>query len=369
VNNLIIIPLFINGSDTLHFVLDTGVQTALLTNIDNGKILNINGVRTVQIRGLGDGEPIEAYQSHGNQFQMSDILGVNIDMLVLKEDIFLLSQKLGLPVHGLIGYDIFKSFVVEVDYDKNLLILHNPQKFKRKKKKGKIVPISIENTKPYIKAKITQEDSSKIEVKLIIDTGASHSISLDKNDTSHIILPTKTMDAFLGKGLNGDIKGKIGRLISLQVLDYQLFDLVSSYPDEIYTKNVQGVAKRHGNLGGDVLKRFRVIFDYQNAQILLKPSRKFKDPFNYDMSGIDLNTPLPGFPLYIISNITQSSPAQLAGLQKDDQIVNIDGKNAADYSLNDLITIFQSKHGKKIKITVKRNEQTLKTTLVLKKVI
>jgi hypothetical protein len=369
VNNLIIIPLFINGSDTLHFILDSGVQTALLTSLEYGKMLSIHGAKTIHIRGLGDGEPIEAFQSYGNRFELRDILGVNVDMLVLKKDIFFLSQKLGLPVQGLIGYDIFKHFVVEIDYDDRLLTLHNPKKYKIKKKKGKILPISIENTKPYLKAKIIQEDSSQVNVKLIIDTGASHSISLDQSDSSHIILPQKTMDAFLGKGLNGDIQGKIGRLLALQIDNFMLQNPVSAYPDKTYTKNVQGVANRHGNLGADVLRRFHVVFDYQNVRIILKPSKKFKEPFNYDMSGIDVNTPLPGFPLYIIANITESSPAYVAGLKKDDQLVAIDGRNAADYSLNDIIMMFQSRHGKKIKITVKRNDQTVKTTLILQRVI
>ena len=369
VNNLIIVPMFINGSDTMRFILDTGVESVLITELTQRDSLNLLYVRKINIRGLGLGEEIEAFQSYGNNFEFSGIVGKNIDMLILKQDIFFLSSKLGMEVHGLIGYDIFKSFIVEIDYDKQLLTLHNPARVKRKKLKGVVFPLSIENTKPYLHASITQDDSSKIDVKLIIDTGASHSISLDKTDSSLIKIPLQTIESYLGKGLSGDIKGKIGRILALKLADFQLKDIAASYPDEIYTKNVVGVGHRNGNLGADVLKRFHVIFDYQSKQLLLRPSQQFKKPFNYNMSGLDVGTPLPGLPLYVIAGVTTHSPAHEAGLQQNDQIMTIDGTNVSQYTLNDILELFQSKPGKKIKLTVMRNATTVKAVIILKRPI
>lgn len=369
VNNLIIIPMFINGSDTMRFILDTGVESVLITELTKRDSLNLLYVRKINIRGLGLGEEIEAFQSYGNNFEFSDIVGKNIDMLILKQDIFFLSSKLGMEVHGLIGYDIFKSFIVEIDYDRQLLTLHNPARVKRKKLKGVVFPLSIENTKPYLHASITQDDSSQIDVKLIIDTGASHSISLDRTDSSRIKIPLQTIETYLGKGLSGDIQGKIGRILALKLADFQLKDIAASYPDEIYTKNVAGVGHRNGNLGADVLKRFHVIFDYQSKQLLLRPSQQFKKPFNYNMSGLDVGTPLPGLPLYVIAGVTTHSPAHEAGLQQNDQIMTIDGTNVSKYTLNDILELFQSKPGKKIKLTVMRNATTVKAVIILKRPI
>jgi C-terminal processing protease CtpA/Prc len=146
-------------------------------------------------------------------------------------------------------------------------------------------------------------------------------------------------------------------------------DLPASYPDEQSIKNVTSMVRRHGNLGGEVLRRFHVFFDYTRQEMLLKPARKFKDPFNYNMSGIDVGTPLPGLPYYIIADISAQSPAEIAGLKKDDQILFINGKNASEYSLNEIIELFQSKVGKKITLTVMRETKTLKATLVLKRPI
>jgi hypothetical protein len=369
VNNLVIIPIFINNSDTLHFILDTGVQSTLLTNLANNDSLVLSHIRKVQVKGLGAGMETEAYQSQGNIINIGGVRCENSEMLILTKDIFLLSTKLGTTVHGLIGYDVFKHFVVEIDYDNKILTLHNPEKYKRNKQKGTRLPITIEGKKPYLQTTIVQDDSTKVAVKLVIDTGASHSLSLEKTPTSAIKIPKETIESYLGRGVSGDIRGKIGRIASLELAGFNFFDLPASYPDEMYIKNVVGVAQRHGNLGAEVLRRFHVIFDYANGEMIIKPAKKFKEPFNYNMSGIDVGTPLPGLPYYVIADISAHSPAEIAGLQKDDQILYINGRNAADYSLNDIIELFQSKVGKKITLTVMREAKTVKATLVLKRPI
>jgi hypothetical protein len=336
--------------------------------------LSLKHLRKIKVKGLGTGIETEAYQSKGNRLVLgnavgSNAVGSNAELLILTNDIFMLSSKLGTTVHGLIGYDIFKNFIVEINYDTQILTLHNPAKYKPHKHKGTRLLLSIEHGKPYIHATVTQDDSSKIDAKLIVDTGASHALSLEKTEGNHVKIPAQTIESYLGRGISGDIRGKIGRILGLQIDNFQFMDLPASYPDEQSIKNVTSMVRRHGNLGGEVLRRFHVFFDYTRQEMLLKPARKFKDPFNYNMSGIDVGTPLPGLPYYIIADISAQSPAEIAGLKKDDQILFINGKNASEYSLNEIIELFQSKVGKKITLTVMRETKTLKATLVLKRPI
>jgi hypothetical protein len=370
VNNLIILPVFVNGSDTLHFILDTGIKTALLTSLGESDSLSLHTVKKVSIQGWGNGEALTAWQSYGNTFNFSNAyIGKNIEMYVLESDIFSLSTKLGMKVHGLIGHDFFKDCIVEIDYDNRLLKLHNRKKFKHKKLKGTLLPFALENGKPYIHATVTQDDSSQIALKLVVDTGASHSLSLDIFSNATIKLPEKTIDSYLGKGMSGDIRGKIGRVQQLHIANYDLKDLTTSYPDSIYTRNVAGLSQRNGSLGSDILRRFHVFLDYHEQKMWLSPNKKFDEPFNYNMSGIDIYTPYPNLPCYIISDIADNSPAKEVGLQPNDQILYINGTSVADLSLDEIITLFNSKQGKKITITVKRNETTVKKTIILKRAI
>ena len=140
INNLIIIPLSVNGSDTLRFILDTGVNKTIITNLQFNGQLALNQYKEINLSGLGGGEPIPAVISEGNKISMFNIVGKNQQVYVLLQDIFHLSESLGLKVHGLIGFSVFKDFVVEIDYANQKLILHNPSKFKYKGK-GERIPI------------------------------------------------------------------------------------------------------------------------------------------------------------------------------------------------------------------------------------
>ena len=93
INNLIVIPLEINGHK-LSFIMDTGVNKTILFNLTENDSIGLNNVKKVFIRGLGDGEPIEALLSKGNNFRVKNILSANQDLYVILNDAFSLSTRL-----------------------------------------------------------------------------------------------------------------------------------------------------------------------------------------------------------------------------------------------------------------------------------
>ena len=60
INNLIIIPLEVNGHK-LSFILDTGVNKTILFNGIASDSISLNNVNSFFVRGLGSGEPIEVF--------------------------------------------------------------------------------------------------------------------------------------------------------------------------------------------------------------------------------------------------------------------------------------------------------------------
>lgn len=372
VHNLIIIPLQINGSDTLQFILDTGVSTTIITGLPNGEELNLKYMKELELSGLGEGEAVKALYSTGNTLEIDGAIGYNHEILYLLDDVFHLSSSMGTYVHGLIGYDFFKNFVVEVNYPKELLVLHEPKRYRRKnwkkrfsgKQKG-IVPIEIEKFKPYINASIEQENGDTVGVKLLVDSGASHALSIYDITNDKINVPNNTVHSFLGAGLSGDIFGEIGRVQKFNIAEYSFDKVVTSFPDEDGIQRALDYSDRNGSLGAEVLKRFRVIFNYPEGHIQLKPNSNFKKEFQYNMSGLEITTPMPGMPIYEISKVRNNSPAMAAGLAKGDQIIMINGVNATKYSLNDIVRLLHSKEGKKIKLFVQRYNQYYKAEFIL----
>ena len=368
INNLMVISVSLNKSDTMNFILDTGVKTALLIGQQVGDSLKLKYARRIKIKGLGEGDDIEAIHSFGNRIELQGVYGINQDVLILLQDVFFFSSKLGMRIHGIIGYDVFKNFVVDINYERRELVLKEHKKF-RQSKRDKLIPLIVEDGKPYLEANVIMHDGSQVKSKLIVDTGASHALSLDVFSKPEIKVPPKNREAYLGRGLNGDIHGKIGRVQGIEIGGFRLENILTSFPDSTSLRHVNAITQRNGNLGAEILKRFHVSFDYLNQRMLLRPNTNFKKPFVYNMSGIELITPVPGLPLFSISDVESDSPAARAGLQKGDQLLYLNNKIAFQYNLNDIITLFQSKPGKKITIVVQRNQEVLKFEFLLEKPI
>jgi hypothetical protein len=376
INNLIVIPVKINDSDTLHFILDSGVQNMLITELGVGDKLQVDYIKEIELSGLGSGEKLMAYASPNNNFNISGIIGHHQDLLILKEDIFHLSSRFGMRIHGIMGYGIFADFVVKVNYESKTITFYNKKKYKYKpRKKDVIIPIEIINLKPYIWAKIIQnsvilndsdsiqtnntKDTTVIPTKLLIDTGGGHAIWLDVSSDERLKIPTKKKEAYLGTGMRGDIMGYLGRSSKLILNGIELENVTTAFPDSASIATVKGQGDRNGSLGSEILRRFHVIFDYSKNRMILRPNRNFKAEFNYNMAGIELSTPVPGTAIYLISNIEKNSTISRLNIKVDDQIVAINGTNINKFTIHQIYELFRSKEGRKIELRLRRGGDAL----------
>ena len=124
---------------------------------------------------------------------------------------------------------------------------------------------------------------------------------------------------------------------------------------------------RNGTIGAEILRRFYVTIDYRNSRLTLRPNHKFKDDFNYNMSGMEIINPMPGLPVFTITNIRDNSPAFFAGLQENDQILSLNNSSNKTLELNDINLLLQSKENKKIKVKYLREGVEHETSFELKK--
>ena len=128
INNLVIVPLEVNGA-SLNFILDSGVSKPILFNLADQDSIELKNVSKITIRGLGDGEPVEALRSMGNTFGVGSLKNFNQELYVVLDKDMNFSPTLGFPVHGIIGYDLFRDFVVEINYNRKFLRFHDPDTY------------------------------------------------------------------------------------------------------------------------------------------------------------------------------------------------------------------------------------------------
>ncbi|HTJ50948.1 MAG TPA: retropepsin-like aspartic protease, partial [Cyclobacteriaceae bacterium] len=191
-NNLIIIPVILNGMLPLKFILDTGVRTTILTEKTYTDILNLPYSRKYTISGPGGVKIVDAYVTNNVSLDLPGIHGEGHAMLVLEEDYLQLRNYLGTDVHGILGYELFSRFIIKIDYEKRILTVMLPEKFTPRKKFQKI-PIRIEDTKPYVMAEVIQTNGTEMTAKFLIDTGASHSLMLDPKSDARIVVPANNV--------------------------------------------------------------------------------------------------------------------------------------------------------------------------------
>jgi hypothetical protein len=270
-NNLVVVPVFLNGSLPLKFILDTGVRTAILTEKAFSDILNLPYSRRYTISGPGGSKLVDAYVTNNVSLELPGVTGRGHAMLVLAEDYLELRNYLGTDVHGILGYELFSRFIVQIDYEKRLLTLMLPEAFKPKGK-YRTVPIAIEDTKPYLRTEVVLQDGTAILTKLLVDSGASHGLMLEPFSDSRIVPPNDYVSSSIGRGLGGDIIGKVGRVKSLKLADFTMHEVVARFPDpnSYFDSLKMGTTFRNGAIGGEVLSRFSVVFNFPKEEMYLK---------------------------------------------------------------------------------------------------
>jgi hypothetical protein len=369
--NLVIVPVKVNNSDTLRFILDTGVSSILITDPQIARNQHMIFARNVKISGAGEGSDIEAGIVLDNTVTMGDMIGYRQNLVILKDDVLKLSEFVGSPIHGIIGYEIFNRFAVTIDFGTNEIILENPEHYKYKPNKGERFPITIEENKPYLSTIELINDKQNLPLKVVLDTGAGHAISLDANRSNGIPMPEKIVKAQLGRGLSGIINGSLGRISKLRLGKFEMNNLVASFPDSS-SYRVRGLEliERQGNIGCEFLRRFKVTFNYRDQYIVLKPiNRRMKEPFEHNMSGIELMAKGEDYHEFTVDRVIENSPADDAGVLQGDKVIFINNKASKDISISEIYKLFQKGEGKNINLIMKRGKDVFFTTINLRRLI
>jgi hypothetical protein len=367
-NNLIVIPVKMNNQVPLKFIMDTGVRSTIITDKDLTDVLNLPYNRVITINGPGDFSLLEAYVVSQVDLFLDGVTGYDQTILVLKDDYLKLKNFMGTDVHGMIGYDLYNRFVMGFDFANKTVSLCEPRKFVPPKK-FTVLPLLIEDTKPYIWATVVTGDTTHVRVKLMIDTGASHSLLLKEDPRNGIILPEKTISTEIGRGLGGSIDGKLAKIKSLTIGDFTFNDLVTSFPNPDNYPDTLSITRRSGTIGGEILSRFFVYFDYRHGKLYLKKNQSYKREFGYNMSGLTIRADGQDLKNFTISQVRKDSPAERADIRINDSIILLNGLSAQDLTLSDIYKIFNYKPGKIIRIYLRRNNEVLKKQFVLEDLI
>jgi hypothetical protein len=367
-NNLVVVPVMLNNSVPLKFILDTGVRSTILIEKTYTDLLGVQYSRKITLYGVGNNKTVEAYVATNVSIELPGLDGAGQSMLVLEEDYLNLRNHLGTEVHGIIGYDVFSRFVVEINYQRNLLTLHKPL-FYKPRPRDKAIDLEVYDTKPYVQIPLQLNDTVGIQAKLMIDTGASHALVLHTDSHERITLPGQNIETKLGRGLAGEIEGHLARIDGVQLSDYALSDVIVSYPDDATYSDSLFVAERNGTIGGEMLRKFRVVIDFFGEKIYLRKNARYKKPFDYNMSGIEFSARGNDLNTFVIYDVRKYSPAHHAEVMPGDTILQINSLESDRLELSNIYSMLNRKAGKRVRLKLRRNGQILSKEFWLRKEI
>ncbi len=364
--NLIVIETLLNGRGPYNFLLDTGLAISLITDPAIGRELQLPIAGRFLVSGAGEESPVEAFQVAGVSVELpGGIVASQAPFLMLSDDVLNLSGYVGMPIHGLLGADVFRNLVVRVDVEQQQLTFRPPATYRAPRgRRWARLPLSLEGRKAYLTLPVyITAGSPALPLKLVLDTGAGHALSIETTSDARLQLPAQRLRTQLGRGLNGNINGYLGRVAALQLGRYRVPTPLTSFPD---SADVAARAEifRNGNLGFEMLKRFTAIIDYPHNQLLLRPNSLFSDPFEHDMCGFDLLAFGYGYRRYRLVRVEPNGPADQAGFKLDDELVSINLIPTEVFTLNQINRMLHSGDGRQLLVVVRRADGELYTATV-----
>jgi hypothetical protein len=352
VNNHIYGDAKVNGKGPFVFIFDTGGHNIVTPPVAKELGVKVEG----QLPGTGAGEGVM-------EGGFAKIAELSVGDAVVKDQLFLvipldkLSDVEGTPMPGMVGYETFRRFVTRIDYGAHTLTLIDPRHFDPKDA-GIPVKFVFNNSIPEVMGTF-----EGIPAKFDIDTGSRSEATVTKPFAEKNNLRathTKGVEAVEGWGVGGPSRAYVTRASQITLGSVKVENVVASLSTQ--DKGAFAGSDYSANIGGGVLKRFVVTFDYNNQLMYLKPlAEPVADVGTFDRSGMWINLSGTGFQ---IVDVTKGGPAEEAGLKAGDKITAVNGAPATGIHLYDLrqrlrndppgtaLTFKIMRHGKYKNVTV-----------------
>jgi hypothetical protein len=272
-----------------------------------------------------------------------------------------LLPALGRQWDGVLGYDVISRVVVRVDYERQQITLYDPATF-TPDAHATVLPVTFLGNLPLVQARMALPGRAPVDTVCAIDSGADgFHLSTPFTNANHVLDSVQKKISASAIGAGGDSKEFAGRIAGLQLGPYLLREPIAAFsPDS--KEGLLASSDIGALIGGSILKRFTVTFDFPHRRIFLEPNRHFSDPFRENESGLSLLAKGADFHTFEVDGVEPGSPSELADIQKGDILAALDGHSASELDLPKINELLEPS-GRAISIL--RNGQTFKMTLNL----
>ncbi len=180
-------------------------------------------------------------------------------------DLSPVSKDNGPTTDGVLGYPLLSRHVVTIDYEHKTVTITAPEKFVPPA--GRPLPIEIRNQWPFVAGEVKPSEDVSLQDRFLTDSGSSDAVDHPIAARIESRQPTQT-----GVGLGTPTTGTVAKLWGLRLGPYVVRRVEVACCGS--TEDTMRI------LGGEILSRFTVTFDYPHQQMFLVPNHRYTGPSN-----------------------------------------------------------------------------------------
>ena len=335
----IVLPVSINASEPLNFVLDSGAAAMVILESHHTKSLPLKMGGELPVSGVGTGPNPVARIVEDTSLAVGNVRLEGLSAIYLTQASVPFFDDLDeVYFDGVIGAPFFERFVVEIDYDRQLISFSEPASVEARIEHSgidwQVLSLQIDSGLPYLATQIGMGPEQSVAVKLLVDTGYRGPVSLTPETHDGIDEPLEFF-SMVSQGLSGDVDSKVGMSEYLALGSFALNKVPVSY-------SISGGESENGSnglLGNEVLSRFNLVFDYPNERMFVVPNQRFAVPISADRSGLLIRPHRLGA---VVKSIAIGSAGEGSDLRVGDIITSVDDKPMTPSSIAGLKRLLAS---------------------------
>jgi hypothetical protein len=245
----------VNGQDLGWFVFDSGAGGMVIDRTAADRLSMPVLDDEVQVLGIGSAGSSRLRQ--GKHFTLGPM---SIDDLKFVElDLTGLSGVLGVPISGIVGFDLISRAVVELDVATPAISIHDPGTYQLTR--GDWQNVQFSNNHPVVTARFEGDR----EGLFVLDTGSNDTVIFHAPAVERYkLLEGRTTTERRGRGIGGTVVHQRGVLEWFEFGGHRFDQLRVSFhanPD------VAADIRLTGNIGTRLFSRFVMVFDYTRQRM------------------------------------------------------------------------------------------------------
>ncbi|MEX1309069.1 MAG: aspartyl protease family protein [Candidatus Sulfomarinibacteraceae bacterium] len=333
-NNVVYLPVSVNGGEPLAFALDTGAPELSAVELTHASELGLTAGPAMTVRGA-ESRRLDVRRLEGASLSVGGVTARNLEVVAMPLN--RLEPFWGHPMDGILGGNFLNRVVTCIDYDRQRVTFVRSDAF-NPDAHGSAVPIEVEDNTLFITAQVSAGDGRPAGPgRFLVDTGVRQTFLNSPFVARHRLLERSgpVIETVTGYGISGPAFGALGRLGALSLGPHTLAEPIVQLCSG--TSGIESSRVFDGIIGADLLSRFSVCIDYSGRTMYLDPGTGMSDPFPANAGGLVFRVSKDDPGSFTVAHVVEGSPADRAGIRIGDTVVAANGRPSAALTLEDLI--------------------------------